>query len=60
MKIKCPQCKKLTEWENNPYKPFCSEKCKLIDLGFWIEGRYSLESSEAIIPETTKSDQNRT
>lgn len=34
--IKCPTCGKMTEWsENNPWRPFCSERCKLIDLGEW-------------------------
>ncbi|GAB4441706.1 MAG: DNA gyrase inhibitor YacG [bacterium] len=46
MKIKCPQCKKETEWENNPFRPFCSERCKLIDLGYWFEERYSLLSED--------------
>ena len=35
-KIKCPECKKLTEWsEKNYFKPFCSERCRLLDLGAW-------------------------
>ena len=28
------------EWEGNPFRPFCSERCKLIDLDNWLEGRY--------------------
>lgn len=47
MIIKCPQCKKETFWENNPYKPFCSERCKLIDLGMWIEEKYRLPVVES-------------
>jgi endogenous inhibitor of DNA gyrase (YacG/DUF329 family) len=43
MKIKCPNCKKITEWQDNPYRPFCSERCKLIDLGAWASGEYSIE-----------------
>jgi hypothetical protein len=35
-KVKCPSCGKLVEWsEENPWRPFCSERCKLIDLGEW-------------------------
>jgi len=35
-KIHCPTCGKLIVWDkNNPYRPFCSERCKLIDLGEW-------------------------
>ncbi len=47
MIIKCPQCKKETFWENNPYKPFCSERCRLIDLGMWIEEKYRLPVVES-------------
>jgi len=43
MKIKCPSCKKKTEWQNNPYRPFCSERCKLIDLGAWVSEEYKIE-----------------
>ncbi len=32
----CPRCRQLTVWQNNPYRPFCSERCRLIDLGLWL------------------------
>jgi len=44
MKIKCPICKKKTDWQDNPYRPFCSERCKLIDLGAWASEEYKIES----------------
>jgi len=35
-KVKCPTCGKAVVWsEKNPWRPFCSERCKLIDLGEW-------------------------
>jgi uncharacterized protein len=35
-KIKCPTCNKSNTWrEENDVRPFCSERCKLIDLGEW-------------------------
>lgn len=35
-KINCPICKKPNTWQpDNPFKPFCSHRCKLIDLGEW-------------------------
>jgi len=43
MRIKCPTCRKWTEWEDNPYRPFCSERCKLIDLGRWASEEYRIE-----------------
>lgn len=36
----CPQCQKPTIWDNNDNKPFCSKRCKLIDLGAWANEDY--------------------
>lgn len=34
--VKCPHCEKAVSWiPENRYRPFCSERCKLIDLGEW-------------------------
>lgn len=46
MRIRCPVCKKFTTWEENPYRPFCSERCRLIDLGKWASGEYKIEGRE--------------
>jgi hypothetical protein len=37
----CPTCDRRIEWSDAyPYRPFCSERCRLIDLGEWLtEGR---------------------
>lgn len=41
--VKCPQCGRLALFsEENPFRPFCSERCKLIDLGEWASGGYSI------------------
>lgn len=46
-KIQCPQCGTTTEYApGNPYRPFCSERCKLIDMGAWASGRYRIPSAE--------------
>ncbi|MFW2177088.1 MULTISPECIES: DNA gyrase inhibitor YacG [unclassified Moraxella] len=42
----CPQCGKPTVWQDNPSKPFCSERCKLIDLGAWASEDYKIASVE--------------
>jgi hypothetical protein len=42
LQVQCPRCAKLTLYEGNPWRPFCSERCKLIDLGQWAEGRYAI------------------
>lgn len=34
--VKCPHCGKTIAWlPENTYRPFCSERCKMIDLGEW-------------------------
>jgi endogenous inhibitor of DNA gyrase (YacG/DUF329 family) len=41
MTSSCPTCKRRVEWNNNyPWRPFCSERCKLIDLGAWASERH--------------------
>jgi len=46
--VKCPMCGKETEYEGNEFRPFCSERCKLLDFGAWADEEYNLptESSE--------------
>jgi len=41
--MKCPICKKDVAI-NNPCMPFCSERCKLIDLGNWASEKYVISS----------------
>lgn len=46
MRIICPICKKKTTWEENPWRPFCSERCKLLDLGKWVAEEYRIDKGE--------------
>lgn len=38
--VACPTCGKHVEWTASAWRPFCSERCKLIDLGAWATERY--------------------
>ena len=39
--VLCPACGKGVEWnDSNPHRPFCSERCRTIDLGAWAAERY--------------------
>jgi len=50
--VTCPICEKESELNiSNPYRPFCSERCRLIDLGQWFEETYT-------IPDPSVSDTN--
>ena len=43
--MKCPICGKPVAWQDNPSRPFCSERCKLVDLGRWVSDEYSVPGS---------------
>ena len=44
--INCPTCNTAVKWTSgNVYRPFCSERCKLIDLGAWADGTNSIPGS---------------
>ncbi len=42
-KVKCPHCGLFALYSTeNIYRPFCSERCRLIDLGQWADGKYAI------------------
>jgi endogenous inhibitor of DNA gyrase (YacG/DUF329 family) len=47
--VKCPTCKKAGNWFSTPFGPFCSKRCKLVDLGKWFEEENAI--SEPLRPE---------
>tara|TARA_S200000501_G_C20842184_1_gene752102 strand:+ start:400 stop:600 length:201 start_codon:yes stop_codon:yes gene_type:complete len=54
-KINCPTCDKKIKWDiSNTFRPFCSERCKQIDLGAWANEQYSIHE-----PLITKKDSNK-
>ncbi|MDI6800879.1 MAG: DNA gyrase inhibitor YacG [Thermodesulfovibrionales bacterium] len=48
--------KKKTTWEENPWRPFCSEKCKLIDLGKWASEEYKVPEEKTEEKEKLKKN----
>ena len=49
MDVACPTCRKRGPWLETPWRPFCSERCRLVDLGHWFEADYRI--SEPLRPE---------
>ena len=39
--IKCPMCQQAGDWFATPFGPFCSKRCKDVDLHRWFSGTYS-------------------
>ncbi len=55
--ISCPTCKKLNTWlPDNIFRPFCSERCKLIDLGAWADEQHRLPGEK--IPSDDEKEDN--
>jgi uncharacterized protein len=45
--VPCPACKSLCPFDKalNAYRPFCSARCKNVDLGAWASGGYTMPSA---------------
>ncbi len=57
MKHKCPICKKATDSDKDAEFPFCSERCRLLDLGAWSSEKYVVSDpifDEEELPETDR------
>ncbi|EIW88960.1 hypothetical protein AGRI_09240 [Alishewanella agri BL06] len=47
--VKCPTCEKTVVWAaESPFRPFCSERCKLIDLGDWAAENHRIADKQPI------------
>ncbi len=45
----CPQCGKSTRLDaQNPWRPFCTERCKMVDLGAWFSGERSIPAEDGL------------
>jgi endogenous inhibitor of DNA gyrase (YacG/DUF329 family) len=49
--VKCPTCGRETEFSGNEFRPFCSERCKLLDFGSWADEEYSLPTESGALTE---------
>lgn len=68
LKVTCPTCKKTFSYYDSNFRPFCCEKCRLVDLGHWLTESYAvpvekltedeLETLEHILNEKNKEDGN--
>jgi hypothetical protein len=54
-KVRCPTCRRETAWEGNAFRPFCSDRCRLLDLAAWAEERYRVPG-EPVPAESTPAD----
>jgi uncharacterized protein len=53
---RCPLCRRETNWEDNPWRPFCSERCQMVDLGKWASEEYRVPQAETLDPLASEFD----
>lgn len=47
LQVPCPHCATPVDWgPQSPSRPFCSERCRLIDLGAWLDESHRIADSE--------------
>lgn len=58
--LTCPTCQKRVKWtQTNPYRPFCSERCRLIDLGAWADEQHTIPGNVAGDDDVLSGDLDR-
>ena len=46
--VKCPTCRRDVEWsEGSQYRPFCSDRCRLVDMGAWLTEQHRIPDEAA-------------
>ncbi len=51
LEINCPKCNELFNYYDSEFRPFCSERCKQVDLGLWFAESYAVASKEQLSSE---------
>ncbi len=49
--VTCPTCGKRIEYDGNEFRPFCTERCKLLDLGAWADEEFAIPTQETALSE---------
>ncbi|HEX7407586.1 MAG TPA: DNA gyrase inhibitor YacG [Candidatus Binatia bacterium] len=56
--VNCPACRRLAPWQGNPHRPFCSERCRMHDLGNWASEGYRIAGDPAEPPLAEDDDRD--
>ena len=54
--VSCPTCGRQLEWATAPFRPFCSERCRLIDLGAWFSEQRAIPDESTASEESAPAD----
>jgi endogenous inhibitor of DNA gyrase (YacG/DUF329 family) len=55
-RVKCPTCKREVDWSTCEFRPFCSDRCRLIDLGAWLTEKHAIADDAPADPTAQESD----
>lgn len=47
--VMCPTCRRKLDWETAGSRPFCSERCRLVDLGAWVSEQRVIPGEPAVL-----------
>jgi endogenous inhibitor of DNA gyrase (YacG/DUF329 family) len=57
--VKCPTCARELEWESAPFRPFCSERCRLVDLGAWLSEQRAIPGDSVALTEEPATSEEK-
>jgi len=58
--VKCPQCSRPVPWSpESTYRPFCSDRCRLIDLGAWLAEQHKIPDESTSAEDGPSRDEER-
>lgn len=57
LNVSCPRCQKKFNYYSSEFRPFCSEKCRLIDLGQWLNESYTVPAHKLTEEEAQQLEQ---
>lgn len=57
LNVTCPICKKKFEYYSSEHRPFCSDRCRLIDLGQWLNESYTVPATKLTPEEIDQLEQ---
>ena len=58
-RLRCPTCRRAIEWSDQfPHRPFCSERCRLIDLGAWLSEKHAIADDSAAADDERRPSPN--
>lgn len=56
LKVRCPCCGARVNWNDNEHRPFCSERCQLIDLGRWADEEYRVAGNPVSVEDNNDEE----